>query len=96
MPIDEPTIDRIAALARLKFDPEEKEQLKEELGKILKFVDKLNEVDTDGVEPLIYMTEKEDRLREDVVDNVVSQKDALKNAPLKDSDYIKVPKVIKR
>ena len=96
MPIDEKTVDRIASLARLSFEAGEKAAIRRDLEKILTFVEKLNEVDTEGVEPLIYMTEKEDDLRRDEVDNVVSQEEALKNAPLKDSDYIKVPKEISR
>ena len=96
MPIDDKTVDHIAQLAKLTFSPDEKEQIKRDLGRIINFVDKLNEVDTEGVEPLIYMNEHEDNLRDDIVDNVVSQQEALSNAPLKDSDYIKVPKVLKK
>ena len=96
MSIDNKTIDRIATLAKLSFDAHEKEEIKKDLTKILAFVDKLNEVNTDDVEPLIYMNEVEDELRNDVVDNVVTQKEALENAPQKDSDYIKVPKVLKK
>jgi aspartyl-tRNA(Asn)/glutamyl-tRNA(Gln) amidotransferase subunit C len=71
-------------------------EIKKDLTKILAFVDALNEVDTENVAPLIYMNEEEDELRNDVVDYVVSQQEALKNAPQKDSDYIKVPKVLKK
>jgi aspartyl-tRNA(Asn)/glutamyl-tRNA(Gln) amidotransferase subunit C len=96
MPIDDKTVNRIAELAKLSFNDSEKGDIKKDLNKILDFVDKLNEVDTEGVEPLIYMNDHEDNLRDDKVDNVISQNEALKNAPQKDSDYIKVPKVIKR
>lgn len=96
MAIDEETVDRLAKLAKLSFSPEEKERIKADLSRILDFIDKLNEVDTEGVEPLIYMNEHEDLLREDVVNFVVSQKEALSNSPDKDSDYIKVPKVLKK
>ena len=96
MPIDDKTFDRIAELARLSFNPEEKQSISKDLDKILAFVEKLNEVNTDGVEPLIYMNEGEDELRKDKVKYTVSQEEALKNAPNKDSDYFKVPKVIKK
>lgn len=96
MAIDEETVDRLAKLAKLSFSPEEKVRIKADLSRILDFIDKLNEVDTQGVEPLIYMNEHEDYLREDVVNFVVSQKEALSNSPDKDSDYIKVPKVLKK
>lgn len=96
MAIDDKTVDKIAELAKLSFSPEEKERLKSDLTRILAFVDKLNEVNTDGVEPLIYMNEAEDKLREDKISYVVSQKEALSNAPDKDTDYFKVPKVLKK
>lgn len=96
MPIDESTVDRIAKLAKLSFSADEKEKIKSDLSRILNFIDKLNEVDTEGVEPMIYMNDHEDILRDDVVNYMVSQKEALSNAPAKDSDYIKVPKVIKK
>jgi aspartyl-tRNA(Asn)/glutamyl-tRNA(Gln) amidotransferase subunit C len=56
--------------------------------------EKLNEVDTEGVEPLIYMSDNENVLREDEVVQSISHEDALKNAPKKDSDFFRVPKVI--
>jgi aspartyl-tRNA(Asn)/glutamyl-tRNA(Gln) amidotransferase subunit C len=64
------------------------------LEKILEMCEKLNEVDTEGVEPLIYMSDNENVLREDEVVQSISHEDALKNAPKKDSDFFRVPKVI--
>jgi aspartyl-tRNA(Asn)/glutamyl-tRNA(Gln) amidotransferase subunit C len=63
---------------------------------MLAFVDKLNEIDTEGVDPLIYMSEEINVLREDEISENTSQEDALKNAPEKDSDYFKVPTVLKK
>ena len=60
------------------------------------FVEKLNEVNTDGVEPLLHMTSEINILREDEVKGSVSREDALKNAPLKDEQFFKVPKVIRK
>ena len=57
---------------------------------------KLNELNTDNVEPLIYMTDEVNVLREDVVKTDMTQEEALKNAPKKDSDYFKVPKVVEK
>jgi aspartyl-tRNA(Asn)/glutamyl-tRNA(Gln) amidotransferase subunit C len=94
MEIDEKTVDSIAHLARLEFDKEEKAEIIEKMNKILTFVEKLNEIDTSNVEPLIYMNEETNVLRADDVEQIITQKDALKNAPDKDSDYFKVPKVI--
>jgi aspartyl-tRNA(Asn)/glutamyl-tRNA(Gln) amidotransferase subunit C len=61
---------------------------------MLTFIDKLNELDTVGIEPLIYMTDEFNVMRDDIPVETLNQKDALKNAPRKDSDYFKVPKVI--
>jgi aspartyl-tRNA(Asn)/glutamyl-tRNA(Gln) amidotransferase subunit C len=56
--------------------------------------EKLKEVDTEGVEPLIYLTNSETVLREDVVVQTISHEEALRNAPKSDSDFFRVPKVI--
>ena len=92
--IDISTVDRIAALAKLEFNDKEKEAMAKDLGKIIGFMSKLNELDTTNVAPLIYMTDETNVLRQDLVKQDISQKEALFNAPKKDSDYIKVPKVI--
>lgn len=96
MAIDEKTVDRIAELAKLEFNAESKKEIQSDMNKMLDFVEKLNELDTENVDPLIYLLDEEQELREDEVVGQVSQEEALKNAPDKDSDYIKVPKVIKK
>lgn len=96
MAVDNSTVDKIAELAKLQFDNAAKEEIKADLNKMLDFIDKLSELDTENVDPLIYMLDEEQVLREDIVRGQVTQKEALKNAPDKDSDYIKVPKVIKK
>ncbi len=96
MSVDSKTVDRIADLARLEFSEVEKKEIVKDLNNILALIEKLNEVDTEGVEPLIYMLEEEARMREDEMKQDISQEDALKNAPDKDSDYIRVPKVLDR
>jgi aspartyl-tRNA(Asn)/glutamyl-tRNA(Gln) amidotransferase subunit C len=95
MKIDKETVDKIAHLARLEFENESKKQdMIKDMNNMLGFIDKLNELDTSNVEPLIYMSEEVNVLREDVVKPEITQDEALKNAPKKDSDYFKVPKVI--
>lgn len=96
MKITEETVGRIAELSKLEFNPEEKRELVGNMNKILTFMEKLNELDTDGVEPLIYMTEEVNALRSDVVKQEITHEEALKNAPKKDSDYFRVPKVLER
>lgn len=94
--IDLKTVDQIAHLARLEFDEQSKPGILKDLNRMLDFVDKLNELDTEKVEPLIYMTREQNVLRPDVPESSITQKEALKNAPKKDSDYFKAPKVIEQ
>ena len=96
MEINNKLIQDIAKLSKLKFDDSAEEKMKADLEKMLAFVDKLNEINTEGVDPLIYMSEEINVLREDKVTEKTSQEDALKNAPEKDSDYFKVPTVLKK
>jgi len=92
--IDIKTVDEVAHLARLEFNDEAKTEILNDMNRMLAFVDKLNELDTENIEPLIYMTDEKNVLREDESEQTITQKEALKNAPKKDSDYFKVPKVI--
>jgi aspartyl-tRNA(Asn)/glutamyl-tRNA(Gln) amidotransferase subunit C len=96
MKTDEALIDRLANLSKLHFEAAEKKAIAEDLDTILTFVDKLMELDVDGVEPLIHMSSQTNVLRPDVVEKTISHEQALKNAPLADSDYFKVPKVLKK
>ncbi len=94
--IDTNTVDQIAHLARLEFDENSKPGIIKDMNRMLDFVDKLNELNTENVEPLIYMTRENNVLRPDDIENSITQKEALKNAPKKDSDYFKAPKVIEQ
>lgn len=96
MEIDNKLVEKLAELSKLEFDIAETEKIKTDLQKILDLVEKLSEVNVDGVEPLIYMTDEKNVLRKDEVSGMVSKAEALLNAPQKDSDYFKVPKVIKK
>ncbi len=96
MKIDNETVDKIAHLARLEFENEAKQEIIKDMNNMLSFIDKLNELDTQNVEPLIYMSDEVNVLREDDVKHEITQDEALKNAPKKDSDYFKVPKVLEK
>jgi len=96
MEITPQLIDRLAELSKLEFSPEEKERLMNDLDKIFSMVEKLQEVNVDGVAPLVYLTDERNRLRADIPAVTVSREDALSNAPQRDSDYFKVPKVIRQ
>ncbi len=96
MKITEDIVDHIAHLARLEFEGEKKEEITEDLERIITFMETLQEVDTEGVEPLIYMTNETNHLREDVAKETVTHEEALKNAPKKDSDYFRIPKVLSK
>ncbi|MFT5779447.1 MAG: aspartyl-tRNA(Asn)/glutamyl-tRNA(Gln) amidotransferase subunit C [Crocinitomicaceae bacterium] len=94
MKISEETVDHIAHLARLEFEGDAKTAIREDMDRIITFMDKLQEVDTENVEPLIFMSSEINRLREDVAVVSLTQEEALKNAPQKDSDYFRIPKVL--
>ncbi|MEI8116751.1 MAG: Asp-tRNA(Asn)/Glu-tRNA(Gln) amidotransferase subunit GatC [Flavobacteriia bacterium] len=94
MKITEELIDHIAHLARLEFQGEDKVSIQKDMERMIEFVDKLSEIDTENVEPLIFMSEEINRLREDEPKVTVSHEEALKNAPKKDSDYFRIPKVL--
>lgn len=94
MKLDINTIKKIAHLARLEFDEEGAEKMKEDMTQILDWVEKLREVNTEGVEPITTMSSEENVIREDVVGEHLSHEKGLKNAPKRDSDYFRVPKVM--
>jgi aspartyl-tRNA(Asn)/glutamyl-tRNA(Gln) amidotransferase subunit C len=96
MQVDDALITKLSRLAMLDFNEAEKEEIKADLEKMIGFVDKLKELDTTGIEPLLHMTGNNNMLREDDVKNMLSQQEALKNAPLHDTQFFKVPKVIKK
>ena len=96
MTIDKETVDKIAHLARLELSPGETDEMIKDMSKILDFMAKLNEIDTAGVEPLVYMTDEVNVLREDVVKQQITHQEALLNAPKHDDDYFLVAKVIEK
>jgi len=95
MEVNDALVEKLAHLSRLTFNDSEKEEIKKDLQKMILFVEKLNELDTGGVEPLLFMTEEVNVLREDIVKGSISREEALKNAPAHDDQFFKVPKVIR-
>ena len=95
MEVTDAMVKSLAGLSRLSFNDQEKEEIKKDLQRMITFVEKLNEVDTTGVAPLLHMTEAVNVYREDVVQGSMDRSAALQNAPLSDGHYFKVPKVIK-
>lgn len=96
MEITNETIDKLAVLAKLQFKEGDKESIRKDLSKIIAFVDKIDELNTEGVEPLIHINREVNVLREDEVSETITQVQALKNAPSKDSDYFKIATVLKK
>ena len=96
MEVNDALVDKLAHLARLKFDATEKEEIKKDLQKMIAFVDKLNELDLAEVEPLLHMSDEVNVLREDEVKGSISREEALRNAPEHDDKFFKVPKVIRK
>ena len=96
MKVDVATVRRLAELSKLSFSENEETEMVDGLNEMIAFVDKLKEMDTANVEPLVFMTEETNVLREDVVEAPISQADALRSAPSKDMYYFRVPKVIKQ
>ncbi len=90
--IDDATIEYVGILAKLELSGEEKEAAKKDMGRMLDYIDQLNELDTSGVEPMSHVFTMQNVFREDVVTNGDGSEDALKNAPeQKDNMYV-VPK----
>ena len=94
MEINDELIAHLSNLARLSFEGEKNEEIKKDLNNILEFMGKLDEVNTDHVEPLIFLSEEINVLREDIPQQTTTHEEALKNAPKKDSDYFRIPKVL--
>lgn len=96
MEINDTMVDKLAHLSKLEFNETEKAEIKKDLQRMIGFVEKLDELNLDGVEPLLFMSEEVNVLREDEIKGSVSREAALKNAPGHDGQFFKVPKVIKK
>lgn len=94
MKIDQESLKKIANLARLEIKPDEEAALLSSMDSVLTWMDQLNEIDTEGVEPLTHIMDEVNNWREDVSVNSLTREEALANAPAKNDTYIMVPKVI--
>jgi len=95
MEVNDALVENLCKLACLEFDAAGKQEIKKDLEKMIGFVEKLNELDLQAVEPLLYMGEETNVLREDIPEPPLSRSEALKNAPAADEQYFKVPQVVK-
>ena len=96
MEINDALVDKLAILSRLHFNETEKVSIKNDLQKMIRFVDKLNKLDTTGIEPLMHISSNINSLRDDEPIPGCSREEALLNSPLKDGHFFKVPKVISK
>lgn len=96
MQVDDALIDKLSRLAMLDFDGAEKEALKTDLQKMIGFVDKLRELDTAGIKPLLHITPAVNVLRDDVPGGMLTRDEAMQNASAHNGRFFLVPKVIKK
>ncbi len=96
MEVNDQLVEKLAHLSRLQFTDTEKAGIKNDLQRMIGFVEKLNELDLSGVAPLLHMSPEVNVLREDEIRGSISRSAALSNAPLHDDQFFKVPKVIKK
>lgn len=96
MPVSAEDVNKISKLAKFKFSEEEKKKLQKDMSRILDYMDKINELDLNNVEPLENINETENVFRNDEPKETISREEALKNAPSKTDKFFKVPKVIKK
>ncbi len=87
-------VEHVARLARLALTPEEKERMRSHLDAILAYIDKLRELDTTGVEPTSHVLPITNVMREDEVRPSFPKEEMLANAPERDGDFFRVPKII--
>lgn len=96
MEVDDAMIEKLANLAKLKFDDTEKVQIKNDLQNMIGLIEKMNELDTSNVKPWLHMTDNVNILREDVVTGSITNEEALQNSANKNVPFFIVPKVIKK
>jgi len=87
-------VEKVAELAQLRLNDEAKDRLVREMGDMIGYMDKLDELDTDGIEPMMYALDMSNVFREDVVEPGLTREEALKNAPSHDGEYFVVPLIL--
>jgi aspartyl-tRNA(Asn)/glutamyl-tRNA(Gln) amidotransferase subunit C len=96
MEVNDQMIENLAKLAHLRFSDDERKEIKSDLHEMITFIEKLKELNTEGVVPMLHMSDNMNILREDIVQGSISREEALINAPDTDGIFFKVPKVIKK
>ena len=94
MSVDLPTVKRVARLARIAVTPDEAERMRDQLNAILGFVEQLDEVNVEGVEPMTPVVEIDMKKRQDIVTEGGRVQDIVANAPLSEDGFFMVPKVV--
>lgn len=94
MKITQDTVEYVAALAKLKLSEEEKNQTAQDLERILAYIETMNGLDTDGVEPMSHVLPVKNVFREDIVTNKDNREEVLKNAPKQKDGSFSVPKTV--
>jgi len=92
--INNNVISKLARLSKLKFNEDEMKLISNDLSKMLEFINQLQDLDTEGIDPLIHVNEEINNWRDDQVQGMISQEEALSNSPVKDGTYFKLPKVL--
>ncbi|MBL0234928.1 MAG: Asp-tRNA(Asn)/Glu-tRNA(Gln) amidotransferase subunit GatC [Chitinophagaceae bacterium] len=96
MEVNSSLIEKLSTLSRLQFNEMEKEEIRQDLQRMIHFVEKLNELNLEGVEPLLHIPDENNVLREDLVKGELTREQALKNAPSQNGEFFLVPKVIQK
>jgi aspartyl-tRNA(Asn)/glutamyl-tRNA(Gln) amidotransferase subunit C len=96
MEVNDELVLHLANLSRLHFSEDEKKEIRKDLQRMISFVDKLNEINTEGLEPVLHMSSEVNRLRKDEVKGSVTAEEALQNAAGSFGHFFTVPKVIRK
>ncbi|MCI8359310.1 MAG: Asp-tRNA(Asn)/Glu-tRNA(Gln) amidotransferase subunit GatC [Lachnospiraceae bacterium] len=92
--IDDETIEYVSILAKLELSEQEREQAKKDMGRMLDYIDKLGELDTEGVEPMVHIFPVQNVFRDDIVTNSDMREQLLSNAPEQKDGMFVVPKTV--
>lgn len=94
MEITEKNVEHIASLSKIKSDKNSNRAFTDQLKKILKYIEKLNELDTDQIEPTLNVLSLQNVFKEDLIQNIFSEENSFENAPCFDKGHYQVPKII--
>ncbi len=94
MEITEKNVEHIASLSKIKSDQNSNKAFTDQLKKILKYIEKLNELDTDQIEPTLHVLSLQNVFKEDLIQNIFSEENSSENAPCFDKGHYQVPKII--